>query len=363
MRRIVVLALALGVAWHAAADGRRSRPVRRPSGWVAPQCQLVRGMPSVSFTTDGGRSLPVHDERLEGLQVYTFGLAALRAPGRLLAVTSRLLVTSSDGGCEWAIDARMTFPHHDYRLVPRSDRGVWAWSPLGPGIFVLDDDGTLLRQASAPALLPLGFSVDPRTPELLATGDDRGTIWWSDDGGSSWSVKGTVPSATPLYALEFSPHGRSHVIAAGLADGARVSFDGGATWNASEGLVGRNVFRVAFSPVDPSVVWALALDRAASGPSRRAIFHSSDGGASFRPVVAESATLDMPNGFAMAPSPVDARQLWFVLPGTSLHLVDDAGAIVSSVPLPYRDVNAIAFVPEVPGLMYLGLKLSDMSAR
>ena len=337
--------------------------MRRPSGWVAPACQLVRGMPSVSFTTDGGRSFPAHDERLEGLQVYTFGLAALRTPGRLLAVTSRLLVTSADGGCEWAIDGRATFPHHDYRLVPRGDRGVWAWSVLGPELFVLDDDGTLLRQASAPTLLPLAFSTDPRSPELLATGDDRGTIWWSDDGGASWSVKGTVPAATPLYALEFSPYGRAHVIAGGLADGARVSFDGGASWNAAEGLEGMNVFRVAFSPIDPSVVWALALDRAAEGPSRRAIYRSADGGRSFRPVLRESAALDMPNGFVMAPSPVDAGRLWFVLPGTALHLVDSDGTLLSSASLPYRDVNAIAFVPEVPGLMYLGLKLSDMSAR
>jgi photosystem II stability/assembly factor-like uncharacterized protein len=150
-------------------------------------------------------------------------------------------------------------------------------------------------------------------------------------------------------------------MAAGLADGAFVTFDGGATWTRSQGLADYNVFTIAFSPVDDNVVWALALDRLAIGAERRAIYHSGDGGRTFQRVLAGSNELQFSNGFTFAPSPADASLLYFALAGTTLFVIDDAGAIRQRSELPVRDINALVFSPASPRILYFGLKLSLMS--
>ena len=71
----------------------------------------------------------------------------------------------------------------------------------------------------------------------------------------------------------------------------------------------------------------------------------------------------MTNGFTLAPSPVDRALLHFALAGTSLVVLDDTGVIRQRTELPHRDVNAIVFSPASPHVLYLGLKLSDMSVE
>ena len=343
------------------ADARRRAVASRP-GWDTPRCEEVRGFPAVSVSLDGGRSVLTHDEGIEGLQVYTFGLAALKRPNRMLAITGRALLASSDSGCSWQVDGRFTFPQTIYAFTNAGDAGVWAWSRVTPELFRFDNDGELRAQQVAPVLLPIAFHVEASDTRRLATADDQGQIWWSDDEGASWQLHAVVPVQARLNALEFSPRGRSHAIAAALVDGAQVTLDAGATWTPSSGLEGLNVFRFAFSPVDPDVVWAIAINPTVKGIGRRAIYHSSDGGRSFRSVVTGSETYAMTNGFTMAPSPVDASLLYFALPGTFVFLIDDAGTLQRSAELPHRDINSIVFSPASPRVMYFGLKLSEMTA-
>ncbi|HET8772841.1 MAG TPA: hypothetical protein VFP80_03585 [Thermoanaerobaculia bacterium] len=353
MKRLLFVALSILLAATAEADRRRAS--RSPGGWTVPQCTAVTGFPAVALSLDGGASVLPQSEGVEGLQIHTFGLAATDKPNRLLAITGRVLLVSEDGGCSWSPEGRLGFPEHLYRFA-----GSWAWSPLAPALFRAGD---AIEQRTAPVLLPLTLGVEPAYPQRLATADDQGAIWWSEDGAQTWALHATAPARPPLYALEFSARGRAHALAAGLADGAHVTFDGGATWTPSAGLAGLNVFRIAFSPIDPDVVWAVAIDPKGKGPSRRGIFLSNDGGRSFRRVLAGSAEVQMTNGFTLAPSPVDRSLLHFALAGTSLVLLDDTGTIRRRAELPHRDVNAIVFSPASPHVMVLGLKISDMSAQ
>ncbi|HYO77865.1 MAG TPA: hypothetical protein VE010_15505 [Thermoanaerobaculia bacterium] len=354
LRSLVLLLLVL----TAVNVSARRRSVRVPStGWSVPQCAQVTGFPSVALSLDGGTTVLPHAERADDLQVYTFGLALTNEPDRMLAVTGRLLLESNDAGCSWE-PSGIALPNPGYELV-RAPGAVWAWSRLGGELYRIAGETT---QRTAPVPLPIAFFADREQANVLATADDQGAIWFSDDAGETWSLVANAPARAPFYAVEFGPRTRMHIVATGLADGARVTFDGGANWIESAGLTGWNVFSVAISPLDDNVVWALGLDPKEPGRVRRAIFRSNDGGRTFLRVLTESSEVDLYNGMLLFPSPLDASIVYFALPGTTLFAVDDTGAIRARTTLPYRDVNAMAFSPASPRVMYFGLKLSNMSA-
>jgi len=361
MRRCTttLVLVSLLIAATAAAESVKRRSVASGPRWSVPQCSEVRGFPSVSVSLDGGRSVLPHEEAPDsGLQAYTFGLAALQQPNRLIAITGRTLLTSADGGCSWAIDGRFTFPQALYEFADAREEGVWAWSRVTPELFLFDHRGDLRKQAAAPVVTPLAFHADAKQ---LALVDDQGQIWWSDDAASTWQLHTISPARASLFTAMFSKRGRNHLIVAGLADGAYVTFDGGATWTRSGGLENLNVFRIAFSPIDPDVAWVVGLNPVVKGIERRAIYRSPDGGRTFEKVLTASERVPMTNGFTLAPSPDDPSLLYFALPGTSIYALDATGALRWTAEVAHRDVNAIVFSPASATVMYLGLKISDMT--
>jgi photosystem II stability/assembly factor-like uncharacterized protein len=358
-RNALFAALAIAASLDAVAAGpARHRAVRTPPAAWAPQCTVVQGFPAVAMSTNAGQSVLPHQDTMELVQINTFGLAAAGSQN-LIAVTGRVMLTSNDGGCSWNFDNRITFPDHGYRLVGAGALGTFAWSIYRPEIYFFTD---AITQRTAPVAVPLNVHVDAHAPHQLAAADDHGAIWWSDDAGATWQPRAQAPARVPLYALAFSARGRMHAIASGLADGAHVTFDGGESWTRSAGLDGRNVFTLAFSPVNPDVVWAVTIDPLDPNKTRRAIFHSADGGRSFRSILAASDTLPLKNGFTLAPSPVNESLLYFALPGTTLYLINDEGTLLQRTEAEgRRDFDAILFSPLNPRVMYFGLKISDMS--
>jgi photosystem II stability/assembly factor-like uncharacterized protein len=222
---------------------------------------------------------------------------------------------------------------------------------------------TATGQRTAPMLLPLSFYSSTSYANQLAIADDQGAIWWSDDGGATWEPAAAAPGRRPFYAIEFAPSVRHHIIAAGLADGAHVTFNGGRTWTRSAGLDGLNVFNVAFSPIAANVIWALAVDPRGTGITRRGIYRSRDGGATFARVLTASAEVDLTNSVELVPSPHELGVVYFALSGTTLIALDSSGMVRQRSTLPHRDINAIVFSPGHPQVMYFGLKLSDMTAE
>ena len=326
----------------------RRRTVRSPGPSALP-CAQVTGFPAIAVSVDGGASVLPQSEVAEGVQVHTFGVTATTTPNHLLAVTGRLLLASGDAGCSWTADGRLVFPDHLYRFAEDG----WAWSPLSAALYRIREDD--IEDRVAPVPLPVMFFANGAH---LVTADDQGRIWRSDDAGRTWVPRGIAPARPPLYALAFAS--RDHAIASGMADGAHVTFDGGQTWARSTGVEGLNLFRIAVSPVDGSVVWALGLDPRATPKPTRGIYVSEDGGRSFRRVVTESE-LPMTNATLLAPSPHDASLVYFTYPGTTLVLLDASGVVRQRSQLPVRDIDAILFAPGQPALLYFGLHVSDMS--
>lgn len=351
--RLLTLVAIASLLPAGAVAAPRGRLVRRPT--VA--CAAVEGIPAVGVSIDGGLSVLPHLEPAETFDLYTFGLVVTPNPRVIAAVGSRLLLYSEDAGCSWRPDGRFVFSWAYGRLTALADGALLAWSPLGAELYRI---GSTVEISMLPTSAPLDlWTLDGRA---LAVSDATGTAWWSDDGGSTWTRRIAPPSALPLYAVTFDPSDRRHVVAGHAAGGASVTFDGGETWRPSAGLPGFNVFAIAISPVDPARVWAIVLDRSIEEGNRRAIAHSTDGGASFRIAIHESDDLAMQNGFTLAPHPTDPSRLWFALPGTDLLLIDDAGTILQRSRLPYRNINAIAFSPLSFSVLYFGLRQSPMTA-
>jgi hypothetical protein len=359
MKHLLALFALLLVTTADLQGAARRRSVRTPgTAWRIPQCGQVTGFPSVGVSLDGGVTVLPHTENADDLQVYTFGLAATLQLNRLIAATDRVMLESNDAGCSWEFTG-FQLPHTGYSFVP-GPGGVWAWSRAGAELFRFGAAAT--EQRTAPMLLPLSFYTSSSYANHLAIADDQGAIWWSDDAGATWEPAASAPGRQPFYAIEFAPSVRHHMIAAGLADGAHVTFDGGRTWTRSAGLDGLNVFNIAFSPIAANVIWALALDPRGTGITRRAIYRSADGGETFTRVLTASAEVDLTSSVDLVPSPHDLAVVYFSLPGTTLIALDSSGTVLQRSTLPYRDINAIVFSPGSPQVMYFGLKLSDMTA-
>jgi len=114
----------------------------------------------------------------------------------------------------------------------------------------------------------------------------------------------------------------------------------------------------AMSPVDPNVVWAMAVDLQSG---LHAIHHSSDGGRTFTEVVRASADVTIINQPIMAAHPANPDVLYFVFGthfqnyGTDLFRVTSQGNVTVAHNAS-DDINSIAFSPYDPSLMYLGLE-------
>ena len=208
--------------------------------------------------------------------------------------------------------------------------------------------------------------ADPRdTREALESGhiypdSGQGTDPLSDGGGAT---------------VAFDPSDPDHAVFGDEGFGASVTFDSGKTWAQAAGLsinpadragsnkgAYLNVFSVAFSPVDPSVVWAegsLSPDVYTTGPLQ--LYRSEDGGRSFAWVFDNSSDTPLHMWTVLAPHPTERDILYWsgsVATGDALFRYDHASsAIVSHVYTDFNQIDAIEFSPADPTVMYLGASI------
>ncbi len=342
----------------AAATRRRAIEVPPPF----PPCSMVTGTPAVTFTRDHGATIAPLAERLSGIG-YTYGLAALDTPGTLMAWHKSELILSSDHGCSWRVVA--SFQDYDFppRIAPAKGGRAYAWSDNRSFLVRYDSRGAV--KIKQPAAF-VGFVVDRADGEHVRAGGADGSVWESRDAGETWAQIGSLKTETSpiiFYRFAFDPSNLDHVLAATMIDGAYVSFDGGRTWRRSADLPARmNMFEIAVSPADPNVVWGEGIDL---GAEVRHIYLSRDGGASFRAVLDQSDGVQLINGNILAPHPTLPDVLYFVFGtyfqnyGTDLYRFDAASRSLTITHNEFNDINAIAFSPVRPNLMYLGLEVES----
>jgi hypothetical protein len=364
-RALAAIALLLSVSPLAAAP--RRRVAAAPAG--LPPCVAVDGTPGVTFSRDGGATLAPVTQKLEGI-AYSYGLAAMTTE-LLLATHKQTLSTSEDAGCTWRAVATLEGEQF-YRIVPAPSGLAYIWDDNREYLARYDARITTLTKLRAPAA-SIGLGVDPGDGRHILLGATDGAIWESRDAGDSWSKISSLPAQQlPInYRFAFDPSNVNHVVV-GAAGSAYYTTNAGRTWFQSDTMRGVNVFNVVIAPSDGNTVWAMGLNLAESDanvPSHGDhIYLSRDGGATFFPVVDGSADVHLINQPVMAAHPTDANVVYFIFGtyfqgyGTDIYRYDDATKSVTTFHNDYDDINAIAFSPRDPRVMYFGLETEKRTA-
>jgi hypothetical protein len=342
--------------------------------WPAPSCDTVHGTGAVSFTRDEGAHLAPTDEPLSGV-VYTMGLVTLDLPGHMLAASEGAILASIDSGCTWTQVGEVSGTPH---LIAAGSR-AYGFVDNDTVLIRVDLGATVpITKLPLPALQAsatiLGLGIDPTAfnGTLVRVGDSTGQLWQSSNAGATWVRIGVPALSSPstlAYRVAFDPGDPDHALV-GAAGGARVTFDGGATWEAASGLSdagNANVFQIAISPADATTVWAQAIDLADPDPlHRRKMYRSTDGGTTFTAVFSASDDVVLSNGPTMVPHPTKPDVLYFVFGspyadyGTWLYRYDDSSGEILRQHNTYHGIYAIAFQPGDPTLMYLGLSVAEI---
>ncbi len=357
-RALLLLLLAIAIAPGASAQRRRSVVVQAPF----PRCSVVTGTPAVTFTRNDGRTLAPIAERLEGIG-YTYGLVTLDDQGTMLSWHKLTLSLSTDHGCSWRPVGSVPYVDFPPSIAAAPDRRAYVWSDNR--VFFARYDARGLQTLKAPGAI-VGIAVDANDGDHVRAGTADGAIWDTTDSGDTWTAIGRLKLAVPLlYRFAVDPHDLDHILAGTATTGALITRDGGRTWTQSNIGDGFNAFNIAISPADPNVVWMMALEEKQSETSPafgRHIYHSIDGGRTYRPVIDRSATVELINGPLLAPDPRDPAVLYFVFGtyfqgyGTDLFRYDANADRLTMTHNAYHGIDSIAFSRTDPHVMYLGLE-------
>jgi len=90
-----------------------------------------------------------------------------------------------------------------------------------------------------------GLAVNPTNTTQLIAGDSLGSIYSSNDAGTSWST--VYAGRSSVLVIAFDPLNPNVVLAGTQGGGAVISRDAGAHWRASTGMEGRSVRALAFA--------------------------------------------------------------------------------------------------------------------
>jgi photosystem II stability/assembly factor-like uncharacterized protein len=222
----------------------------------------------------------------------------------LVLGTHNGLYESRDGGRTWT---KTSLAGQDAMNLARADnRVVWV---AGHNVLARSsDDGRTwqdVRPDGLPSLDVHGFAVDPRQPRTLYAAVAGEGLYRSVDAGDSFSlVSRAVGPGT--FGLALTPGRR--LLAAEPQRGLFASSDGGQTWKQ---VLAASTLGVAVSLTDPMRVLATG----------RGIFLSRDGGDSWR-TVRELADGAGPVAWSRS----EPRRVYVVGFDRTLYRSDDAGA-------------------------------------
>jgi photosystem II stability/assembly factor-like uncharacterized protein len=228
-------------------------------------------------------------------------IVAKSNPQTVYANDGRELIRSTDGGVTWTA-LSMEVGSFDFAVDPTNDQVVYTQLlRTFPDVKKSTDGGVTSVPMNAglpPALSYSGIGISPNNPKLLyLSAWDSGDIYWSTDGGATWSLRGTIPLTIPgsdrVFQFQINPL-NGYIFAIG--DGISRSTDGGVTW--SKFLDGRdNPYGMssgpvlAFDPVNANIIYGNSVN----GPVR-----SSDGGLTWTSIAGALTTVQKSNAPSIA---------------------------------------------------------------
>ncbi|MGS2614823.1 WD40/YVTN/BNR-like repeat-containing protein [Micromonospora sp. LZ34] len=355
-------ALVLAVTAAGAVNLSTAVPAAADDGWHRPQCGVVQGDGSATFTRSGGAFLSPTTTALTPV-AYT-KLTALNTPDTLVAISKRSIQRSTDAGCNWQQIATTQLDLAAYDVAAGPDGHAYVYGINDQPIYRVQGDQVSEVDGPVPYDGVVALAVDPTDARVLRVVSKAGQIYDSVDGGATWAPVGALVGTDQfLYEAAIDPSDRDHVIAGTMSNGSFVTFDGGRSWLRSSGVgaTGRaNGFSVAFSPADPRTVWLEGYDLSLNDNSARRIWRSTDGGRSFLSVL-DGTQATLINGTPMWPSPVDPDVLYFAFGtwwggyGTDLYRYEASTGRLTSQHNPHDGIASVAFNPADPRVMYLGL--------
>lgn len=322
--------------------------------WQDQGCETTDGPPVALLTEGAAAMLTVPTEPLPGpIDHAVHSLVAQPLEGGMMfAATGTDVYRTLDGGCYWELHyqgdepitlSASSFPWYVYGVNESGDTVItfgnapyWesdlpftlvdmAETRYGTG-YALTEDGRILRQR---------FNL----AEVL----------WDEVGpaptGGTARYLAVDPSSTPYKVM--------HAVVAMTEGPTMVTFDDGATWTESEGLVAGADRIVTGEPVygvnhftnyelTPDDLW-IYVERTRAGVAERVIAHSTDGGRTFTDILLDGPETPFKDPQLAAP------------PGSSGALVltgDECAAgepVVLRVAVGPDSVSVLSF--ELPGLI------------
>lgn len=365
MRRLLAAAASAAVLGSALAiPGRADAHTRwHWRHWHAPRCSTVQSSGKLTFTTDEGRTITPTAGHPATTQSLT-GLATLATPDHVLGVDAHgRLFLSRDAGCMWVLFGRLDRYTNAPQVAAARDGSAYVW---GHDTNLYRVRGTHVTALPA---LPAGMvdlAVDPHRAAHLRAVLDDGRALESWNGGHDFHAAGRADEPY-RYDAATDPRDFRHLVVGTSGAGVLTSRNGGRTWHKARGIAhGRaNVYSVAFSPADPSVVYAEGMNMAehdAGSPDQgRHIYRSTNGGRTFHVIVDDvPGAIVLPNGSLLAPDPRHRSVLYFVFGehfggfGTRIYRYSSRTHRVTWTSNSYDGIRAIAFNPRYPNVMYLG---------
>ena len=161
--------------------------------------------------------------------------------------------------------------------------------------------------------------ADESLPGTVYAGLATGAVYRSTDRGQTWTAAGTTLKGGSVNALVQDPENAARLFAATNA-GAYLSGDRGATWKDLQvgGTSGVSILCLAIDPWKPAVLFA--------GTRGRGMFRSTDGGASWSPIVSASdATFSFADVYDIDIDPQKPDVLYAAISGLGVARSTDAG--------------------------------------
>ena len=344
------------------------------SGWHPPTCGKVTSDGSLTFTWSAGHYLTATTTQPRPIQVVS-DVEALAAPDTLLAVDDfGKLSASRDAGCTWTKIAQLE-GQPPYSITAAGGASAYVWSRANDDRLYRVDRTTVTELPRIPVAQVGNLVALAVDGSHLRAVTSTGVVLDSADGGQTFQRRGVTPTPVlgwDVWGYEGSIVGDlDHIVLGTSNDGVFTTFDGGLTWAkatmSAQPKHRINIFSVATSPADGNVVWAegidtTELDQGGTRAQGRHVYRSTDGGRTFTAAVDhDPAVVTLTNGVPLAPHPTDPDVVyfefgtWFSGYGTDLFEYDASTGKLGVAHNNHDGINAIAFNPAYPQVMYLGL--------